>query len=151
MRNVLIMRDVLILIIVIAMAISATFFNNRIQDLEEALAESDSLCAYLQAHESKEILLTSFNSHKHQTDGSPFITASGSRVSFQTLALSQDLIGEYIEFGDTVQIILIKNFIAEDIMNKRFKNRADAWSDNYENSKEFGIKKAFLKFKKKGD
>ena len=102
-----------------------------------------------------EVIFTAYTSHIWQTDDTPDITASGSRVSFQTLALSRDLIKTYnengiVDYGDTVIVVLIKPMIVEDTMNKRFRNRGDIWTANFEEAVKFGITKGFLLYRGNG-
>lgn len=127
-------------------------FNQRIKELNAELTKRDKLCAYLLEHESKQIILTAYNSLAWQTNEEPEITASGTKTSYSTLALSRDLIKHYnqqaeLNFGDTVRVI-IKDALIEDTMNRRYKNRGDMWTDSYTEAKQFGKKSAWIVYKK---
>uniref|UniRef100_A0A6H1ZCQ6 3D domain-containing protein n=1 Tax=viral metagenome TaxID=1070528 RepID=A0A6H1ZCQ6_9ZZZZ len=115
----------------------------------------DTLTNYLLTHKAKRIILTTYNSLYWQTDNTPYITASSTKTSFQTLALSRDLIRTYneyaeLEYGDTVRIY-IKDCLLEDTMNKRYGNCGDLWTDSYVEAIKFGRKEAYIIYKKKGE
>lgn len=138
------------------------FIGLQMVNLEKQIKRSDvvidsleNTIEYLTTNECQKIILTAYTSHHSQTDDTPDITASGSRTSFQTLALSQDLISHYnrldtlgIHFGDTVKVVIVKDCIVEDIMNLRFTNRADIWTVDYDDAIEFGVNEAFLIYEK---
>ena len=87
---------------------------------------------------------TGYNSHRNQTDSTPFITATGSRVRFGVVALSRDLLRR-IPYGSKVLIEDLgtwKNgqgrgshrrmlsrmvFIVEDTMHPRKAGTLDVW------------------------
>ncbi len=70
-------------------------------------------------------VITAYTSTPDQTDGDPFITASGSRVEFGTIAANG------IPFGTVVKIPELfgdQRFIVVDRMNSRYKlGRFDVW------------------------
>lgn len=136
----------LLMIFVIVLHNYKNILNQRDELLEKYLQ--------LVQHDSKKIVLTAYNSYKWQTDDTPHITASGAKTSYQTLALSRDLIKAYNEhgianYGDTVRIVLIKDFIVEDTMNKRYMNYGDIWTHVYEDAIKFGKQGAYIVFKRK--
>ncbi len=101
----------------------------------------------------KQVKVTSYNSLPFQCYGNPFITASGTKVSFKTLALSQDFITNYnvatpglpkLNYGDTVYLFVVKPFIVEDTMNPFFRKSVDIWHDNFAESLKFGVKPGWL-------
>ncbi|NNF06020.1 MAG: 3D domain-containing protein [Candidatus Eisenbacteria bacterium] len=82
-----------------------------------------------------EVTVTAYSSTVDQTDDTPFITASNTRVRRGIIALSRDLLREYtpgapFEFGDVVEIPGVGNFFVEDTMNKRYTKRADIWFEH---------------------
>lgn len=142
-----------IVLLLISNIIIYTVFKNKETNLQNKLDALDDLVEYLLTFESKQIVLTAYNSHRWQTDDSPHETASGTKTSFQTLALSRDLIRSYnqngiTEYGDTVKIV-IKQSIVEDTMNRRYVNRGDVWTDSYTEARKFGKQKAYLIYKNK--
>ncbi len=80
---------------------------------------------------------TSYNSLPGQTDSTPDITASGTHTRWGVVAANFLPIGTRIKipelYGDQV-------FIVEDRMNARYWKRVDIWMENYQDSKEFGIR-----------
>lgn len=80
---------------------------------------------------------TSYNSLPGQTDSTPDITASGTKTRWGVVAANFLPIGTRIKipelYGDQV-------FIVEDRMNARYWKRIDIWMENYQDSKEFGIR-----------
>jgi len=109
---------------------------------------------FMDNNEFRELLLTAYNSHVNQTDDTPHITASGAKTSYQTIALSRDLIRHYnnpntegFNYGDTVLVIMSKKFIIEDTMHRRHKNRGDIWTCDYDEAIRFGINDGLLVYK----
>ncbi len=80
---------------------------------------------------------TAYNSLPGQTDGSPFVTASGSCVHDGIVASNAFPIGTKIRlpelFGDKV-------FTVEDRMNERYTNHVDIWMTSPEDARAFGLK-----------
>ena len=79
---------------------------------------------------------TAYNSTPGQTDDSPFITATGTRVRPGVVALSGDLLARFpygtrlmIEdlSGEYSAFLKGKVFIVEDTMNRRIRNTLDVW------------------------
>jgi len=102
------------------------------------------------------LVFSAYNSQLNQTQGDPNLTASGTKTSFQTLALSRDLISNYnqpddnlFNYGDTVTVIFSKKMIVEDTMNKRYVKRGDIWTLNENEAKIFGLQNGILIKKKK--
>jgi 3D (Asp-Asp-Asp) domain-containing protein len=89
------------------------------------------------------IKATAYRSVPAQTKPKGFHwTASGTRCSIHTLAVSQDLLeknGGKLKFGDLVYIDKIGFKFVEDVMNKRHKNRIDVWVSNYAEEKLFDL------------
>ena len=79
---------------------------------------------------------TAYNSTPGQTDSTPFITATGTRVRSGVVALSRDLLGRF-PYGTRLTIEDLSGryssylrgrvFIVEDTMNVRIGNTVDLW------------------------
>lgn len=113
--------------------------------------EVKNLNDYLNENNFYPLILTAYNSHRNQTDEQPHITASGSKTSYQTLALSQDFIRNYnrpgckgLNYGDTVTVVISKKIIIEDTMNSRYSDRGDIWVDDLKEAKQFGKQEGLL-------
>lgn len=90
----------------------------------------------------RKIFVTAYSSTPDQTEGDPFITASGARVYDGTLAAN------FLPFGTKVRLPEIfgdKIFIVEDRMNARFKDtRIDIWFPDRRSAQEFGIQETIM-------
>jgi len=142
----------IIIVETLLLAFFVYYYTDEIEELTIKLDENNKLCEYLLSHEARRIVLTAYNSHVWQTDDTPDITASGTKTSYSTLALSRDLIKAYndkadLDFGDSVRIF-IKNARVEDTMNRRYKNRGDMWTDSYAQARMFGKRDAWIIYKK---
>jgi len=78
------------------------------------------------------VSVTGYSSTPDQTDDTPFLTASNTRVRAGIVALSRDLLREYTPgarfgFGDLIEIAGAGIFHVEDTMNGRFHHRVDIW------------------------
>ncbi len=78
------------------------------------------------------VTVTGYSSSFDQTDSTPLVTASNTRVRQGIIALSRDLLREYtpgapFSFGDLVDIEGVGVFRIEDTMARRYHNRADIW------------------------
>lgn len=84
------------------------------------------------------MILTAYSSTPEQTDDTPFITASGSRVRDGIIA------NNLLPFGTKVRIPQVfgdKIFEVEDRMNSRYDyNHLDVWFEDTQDAKEFGAK-----------
>ncbi len=95
------------------------------------------------------VIVTGYTSSPHETDSTPFLTASMTRVRPGCLALSRDLLrtftpGAPFDFGDWVVIPGVGIFIVEDTMNARWKNRADIWFQERRKALRWGRRRAYL-------
>jgi len=101
---------------------------------------------------NKFLTATSYSSLPSQCWGNPHKTASGTHVSFQTLAFSQDMISHWHNhkprgkfcYGDTVWVLFLKAFVVEDTMHPRFERRMDVWNDDLKESILFGRQMGFI-------
>ena len=78
------------------------------------------------------VTVTGYSSTRDQTDTTPFITASNTRVRPGVIALSRDFLrrftpGAPFAFGDRVELEGLGWFLVEDTMAPRFRKRADIW------------------------
>lgn len=81
------------------------------------------------------ILATAYSSTPDQTDSSPFITASGTRVHDGTVAINR------VRFGTKVRFLNYrpdKIFTVEDRHNRRLSPRVDIWLPSRRAALEFG-------------
>lgn len=89
------------------------------------------------AKESMQVAVTAYSSTYDQTDASPFITASGTRVRDGVVAANFLPIGTKIKipsvFGD-------KTFVVEDRMNRRYWHRLDIWMPSRAQALQFGVR-----------
>ena len=101
----------------------------------------DSLMVVNAPSQSKTIrsILTAYSSTLDQTDDTPFITASGTRVREGVVA------SNFLAFGTKVQIPEIfgdKIFIVEDRMAKKHQDKIDIWFPERHLAKQFGVQEA---------
>lgn len=85
--------------------------------------------------EVREVWITAYSSTPEETDDSPFVTASGSRVRDGILAAN------FLPFGAEVQIPETfgdKIFVVEDRMHHRKTNNIDVWMASKSEALEFG-------------
>ena len=85
-----------------------------------------------------QVVVTAYSSSVWETQGDPFITASGNRVRDGIVANNKYPFGTKIRFpeiyGDRI-------FIVEDRMNwKKGPYQFDIWMDSYQKAKNFGAK-----------
>lgn len=87
------------------------------------------------------LYVTSYRSVPTQTDSSPWITATGERVTVRGCAVSQDFItsGE-LKYGDLLYIEGIGYRFINDTMNKRCKHQIDVWVLSAEEETKFDKK-----------
>ncbi|WP_245896141.1 3D domain-containing protein [Deinococcus irradiatisoli] len=81
---------------------------------------------------SRVVKATAYSSDVAQTDSSPFITATGTRVRPGVIALSRDLLrlfpyGSRVTIQDSAGLLTGRVFIVEDTMNVRLANTIDIW------------------------
>ena len=88
------------------------------------------------------MVITAYSSTPWETDGNPFITASGSCVREGIVA------NNLLPFGTKIRIPELygdKIFVVEDRMNwKKGYYHLDIWFPNYQEAKNFGAKKAYV-------
>jgi 3D (Asp-Asp-Asp) domain-containing protein len=96
-----------------------------------------------------QLIVTGYTSSVHETDSTPYVTASMTRVRPGCLALSRDLLRTFtadapFDFGDWVVLPGIGIFIIEDTMNVRWRNRADIWFPDRRQALAWGRRKALI-------
>ena len=94
------------------------------------------------------VTVTAYSSTPAQTDSTPFITASNTRVRDGIVAMSRDLLRRYtpdapFAYGDSVQV-LGRVYVVEDTMNRRWSRRIDIWFPDSLQALEFGKQYAVL-------
>jgi 3D (Asp-Asp-Asp) domain-containing protein len=88
--------------------------------------------------ETLTVVATAYSSTVDQTDSTPFITASGTRVKDGIIAAN------FLPFGTAIKIPELygdKVFIVTDRMNKRYWYNIDLWFPERHLAKEFGVKR----------
>ena len=86
-----------------------------------------------------EVVLTAYSSTLDQTDDSPFVTASNTRVRDGIVAAN------FLPFGTKIKIPDLfgdKIFVVEDRMHRRFNDRVDIWFSDRWSARQFGLQKA---------
>ncbi len=84
-------------------------------------------------------VVTAYTSTKDQTDGSPYVTASGAHVSEGIVAAN------FLSFGTKLRIPELfgdRIFVVEDRMNPRFGQRVDVWFTSRHEAQDFGVRQA---------
>jgi len=83
------------------------------------------------------VIVTGYSSTEDQTDSTPFITASGSRVSDGTVACNFLRFGTKVRFPD---IYGDKTFVVEDRMALKNSHKMDIWFTSRGEAIQFGVK-----------
>lgn len=96
-----------------------------------------------------QVVVTAYTSRPRETDATPFVTASMTRVRTGCLALSRDLLRTFtkeapFEFGDWVVLPGIGVFVVQDTMHPRWRNRADIWFPDLREALRWGRRPAFV-------
>ncbi|WP_293912202.1 hypothetical protein [Deinococcus sp.] len=86
---------------------------------------------------------TAYSSDVGQTDNSPFVTATGTRVRPGVIALSRDLLrtfpyGSRVTIQDAGGVLNGRVFIVEDTMNARLRNTIDVWMGSRRQAYQWG-------------
>lgn len=86
--------------------------------------------------QTMKVWITAYSSTPEETDDSPFITASGTRVRDGIVATN------LLPFGTKIKIPQLfgdKIFVVEDRMHRRKTNHVDVWMPTKSKAKRFGI------------
>jgi 3D (Asp-Asp-Asp) domain-containing protein len=91
------------------------------------------------------VTVTGYSSTPDQTDTTPFITASNTRVRRGIVAMSRDLLREFtpgapFSYGDKVELEGVGVFTVEDTMNPRFDKRIDIWFSSRAAARQWGCR-----------
>jgi len=102
---------------------------------------------------------TAYTSSPHETDRTPYITATGARTRLGIIAVSRDLLKTDLPYGSLVQLVdlgrwqdgadagrynpLFENllFVVEDTMNKRKRQQIDIWFPDRSLALRFGVRR----------
>jgi len=87
------------------------------------------------------VVMTAYSSSVWETQGDPFITASGTRVHWGTVAAN------FLPFGTKIKIPSVfgdQIFTVEDRMNPRKKIHIDIWYPNRAQALNFGVKQGYI-------
>lgn len=89
----------------------------------------------VQTGQAFRVVATAYSSTFDQTDGDPFITASGARVGPATIAANFLPLGAHIMYGGRI-------YIVQDRMNSRYNHRAiiDIWHPTTAAARQFGVR-----------
>lgn len=81
------------------------------------------------------VVATAYSSTPEQTDGDPYITASGARVNAATVAANFLPLGTHIRYQGRI-------YIVQDRMNSRYDGRAiiDIWHPSTQAARQFGAR-----------
>lgn len=93
-----------------------------------------------------EVIATAYSSSVEETDDSPFITASGSRVHHGVVAANFLPLHTKILIGNEI-------FTVEDRMNERYNNVPiiDIWMPSLETAQAFGTRTIFIQIQSKAN
>ena len=91
--------------------------------------------------ETVPVIVTAYSSTPEQTDSTPFITASGTRVREGIVAANFLPIGTKIRLPD---LYGNRVFVVEDRMHPRKKWQVDIWFSTYQEAKNFGAKRTLI-------
>ena len=94
---------------------------------------------------TRTVKATAYNSEVAQTDNSPFITATGTRVRPGVVALSRDLLrvfpyGTRVTLQDKAGLLNGRVFIVEDTMHVRKVNTVDIWMPSRSQALKWGVR-----------
>jgi 3D (Asp-Asp-Asp) domain-containing protein len=92
---------------------------------------------------SRVVKATAYSSEVAQTDSTPFVTATGTRVRPGVIALSRDLLrtfpyGSRVTLQDSAGVLNGRVFIVEDTMNARLRNTIDIWMGSRSQALQWG-------------
>ncbi len=113
--------------------------RNRLFKLQRLVSMKDHLITSLQRGHL--LTITAYNADPSQTDDTPFITASNSRVRPGIVAVSQDLFRNGWVFGRKVYIVGYGVFTIEDLLAKRKRKQLDIFMTSSKSAIEFGRRK----------
>lgn len=105
----------------------------RLVQVKEHLIES--------LQQGQMLTITAYNAEASQTDSTPFITASNSRVRPGIVAVSQDLFRKGWVFGRKVYIVGKGVYTIEDLLARRKRKQLDIFMTSKRQALQFGRKR----------
>jgi 3D (Asp-Asp-Asp) domain-containing protein len=100
--------------------------------------------------QSVQVKVTAYSASPRETQGDPWVTASGKRVRPGIVALSRDLerlLG--VKFGDLVVLKGLGTFVFADRLARHKKRQVDIYIPSRKAARAFGVKRTSLTVKKK--
>jgi 3D (Asp-Asp-Asp) domain-containing protein len=94
--------------------------------------------AALSRQYSKQLTVTAYSPDPSETDGTPTVTASMTRVRHGIVAVSRDLFRQGWTFGKKVYVEGYGVFTIRDLMNRRYTNRLDVFRWDRREALKFG-------------
>lgn len=113
--------------------------RNQLEELSRLVKLKDHLINSMQ--KGKLLLVTAYTADSTETDATPFITASNTRVREGIVAVSQDLFAKGWVFGKKIYIVNQGVYTIEDLLHKRKRNQLDIFMNNKVQALHFGRKK----------
>jgi 3D (Asp-Asp-Asp) domain-containing protein len=97
----------------------------------------------------QEIVVTGYASAPAETDSTPSVTASMTRVRPGCLALSRDLLRTFthnapFDFGDWVVLPGVGIFVVQDTMHERWERRGDIWFPDRTSALRWGTRRVLV-------
>lgn len=89
----------------------------------------------------KNIRLTAYRSVQNQTDSSPFHTSIGHRTHPYGCAISRDLIGSVLNYGDIIYIPGFGFRVVNDVMGPKATKSIDLWVASKSDEARVGVRK----------
>ena len=132
---------ILLVILVLALNMPVKEVSAANQQNSLMVVGGDSLLGMNQSllPKTMKVVLTAYSSTSDQTDSTPFITASNSRVHDGVVAAN------FLDFGTKVKIPSLfgdKVFTVEDRMAKKHNDKIDIWFPERHLAKNFGVQEA---------
>ncbi len=113
--------------------------KNQLMEFSRLIKLKDHLINSMQ--KGKQLMVTAYTADTAETDETPFITASNTRVREGIVAVSQDLFAKGWVFGKKIYIVNHGVYTIEDLLHKRKRNQLDIFMNNKAKALDFGRKK----------
>jgi 3D (Asp-Asp-Asp) domain-containing protein len=97
------------------------------------------------------LTMTAYTSRVQETDATPFITATGRRVRWGTVAASRDLLAAGLPYGTKLRVVALEPdprrcgggtlpevLVVEDTLHPRKRRQLDVWMDDLAAARRFG-------------
>ena len=132
--------------------IALTMMGLSSGDVMEAEKELEAYCSETNILYTEEIItvadsmlveVTFYTSSVEETDSTPYITASGSRVRHGIIAISRDLFAE-LSYGDSVYVENHGYLEVRDTMHSRWEKSVDIWCESKKRAFQGGRKKLMM-------